>query len=255
MPTHTFRCLALAVAGLVSTSASALDVQFDSGKTRGHLVELFTSEGCSSCPPADRWLSTLKRDKRLWKSVFPIAFHVDYWDYIGWPDRFAQPNHSQRQRQHRGIGNVYSVYTPGFVVAGREWRGWFDGDALPLNEANDATVRMQVELRDGDGANQILTAEVAGDKPLPRDLHLHFAVLGMDLKTDVRAGENAGRELSHDFVALRWYKWPLKVEGGKATLSTPFRLPTTDAGRLAASAWVSVDGTQQPLQAVGGFLE
>ena len=95
---------------------------------------------------------------------------------------------------------------------------------------------------------------MVGDRPLPKDLQLHLAVLGMGLETDVRAGENAGKKLSHDFVLLRWYRWPLKIEDGKAKLMAPFRLPTTDAQRLAASLWVSVDGTQQPLQAVGGYL-
>ena len=132
MSALSLRNLLMGVACVFASSAHGLDVTFDSGKARGHLVELFTSEGCSSCPLADRWLSTLERDNRLWKSVFPIAFHVDYWDYIGWPDRFAVPRHSHRQREHRGLGNVYSVYTPGFVVAGREWRGWFDGDQLPV---------------------------------------------------------------------------------------------------------------------------
>lgn len=254
MQAQLIRNLIFAGACLFASGGYALDVTFDSGKTRGHLVELFTSEGCSSCPPADRWLTTLKRDGRLWKSVFPVAFHVDYWDYIGWPDRFALPKYSHRQREHRGLGNVYSVYTPGFVVAGREWRGWFDGDSLPVSERNDSPVRMRVQLRDGDGPDQILTAELESDKSLPADLQLHLTVLGMDLKTQVRAGENAGRKLAHDFVALRWYRWPLELAGGKATLSTPFRLPTTDAGALAANVWVSVDGTQIPLQVVGGYL-
>lgn len=255
MYAQLFRGLTLALATFAASHAAALDVQFDSGTTRGHLVELFTSEGCSSCPPADRWLSTLKRDERLWKTVFPVAFHVDYWDYIGWPDRFAQPGHSQRQREHRGLGNVYSVYTPGFVVAGREWRGWFNGDALPVHERDDAPVRIRVQLRDGAGVDQLLSAQITGDQALPPNLQLHLAILGMDLETDVRDGENAGRKLSHDFVALRWYRWPLKIDGANASLAAPIRLPTTDAPRLAASLWVSVDGTQRPLQAVGGFLE
>jgi hypothetical protein len=98
MRTQIIRNLLYAGARLFASSGHALDVTFGSGKTRGHLVELFTSEGCSSCPPADRWLSRLKRDSRLWKSVFPVAFHVDYWDYIGWPDRFAVPQYSALQR-------------------------------------------------------------------------------------------------------------------------------------------------------------
>ena len=94
---------------------------------------------------------------------------------------------------------------------------------------------MRVQLRDGNGPDQILTAELSSDKPLPADLELHFTVLDMDLETQVRAGENASRKLTHDFVALRWYQWPLKLKDGKAKLTTPFRLPKTRAQRLAAN--------------------
>jgi len=255
MQAKLVRCLLFASMCLFTSGGYALDVSFDSGTTRGHLVELFTSEGCSSCPPADRWLSTLKRDRRLWKSVFPVAFHVDYWDYIGWPDRFAVPRHSHRQREHRRLGNVYSVYTPGFVVAGSEWRGWFDGETLPVSQPNDAPIRMRIQLSDDNGPGQLLAAELNSDEPLPANLQLHLAVLGMELKTAVRAGENAGRKLTHDFVALRWYRWPLKLAASESTFTTPFRLPTTATKVLAASVWVSVDGTQKPLQVVGGYLK
>lgn len=100
---------------------------FSSGTGKTTVIELFTSEGCSSCPPADNWLSGFKSDPRLWKQIIPLAFHVDYWDYIGWRDRFASPAFSARQSDHKKQGNIRSVYTPGLVVDGREWRGWFGG--------------------------------------------------------------------------------------------------------------------------------
>src|SRR5947207_2933082 len=71
---------------------------FTSGETAATLVELFTSEGCSSCPPADAWMSRLKRNPDLWKAIVPAVFHVDYWDRLGWPDRFARPEFTRRQR-------------------------------------------------------------------------------------------------------------------------------------------------------------
>ncbi len=93
------------------------------------IIELFTSEGCSSCPPADAYLSQFSTSEDLWQGIIPLAYHVDYWDYIGWKDRFAHPSFSQKQRLYRSYGVVASVYTPGFVVDGKEWRGFFN----PLN--------------------------------------------------------------------------------------------------------------------------
>ena len=89
------------------------------------MIELYTSEGCSSCPPAEAWLSTWKSSPDLWKSVFPVAFHITYWDDLGWTDSFAQPAFTQRQRDYAARLGQDSVYTPEFVVNGREWRGWF----------------------------------------------------------------------------------------------------------------------------------
>ncbi len=94
---------------LASSALGAAPLQFTSPETRVTLLELYTSEGCSSCPPADRWLSGLRDDPRLWREVVPVAFHVDYWDAIGWPDRFASAAHSERQRTYARSGHVGSV--------------------------------------------------------------------------------------------------------------------------------------------------
>jgi len=82
------------------------------------VVELFTSQGCSSCPPADRLLSKLSRDPRLAGRVIPLAFHVDYWDYIGWRDPFASPRWSQRQKDYARVFRSNRIYTPQLVVSG-----------------------------------------------------------------------------------------------------------------------------------------
>ena len=95
-----------------------------SSNTQVSLLELYTSEGCSSCPLADRWVSSLKDDPKLWKEFIPLSFHVDYWDYIGWKDRFASPAYSRRQKQYAQQGAVSTVYTPGFLNNGQEWRPW-----------------------------------------------------------------------------------------------------------------------------------
>ncbi len=100
------------------------DIIIHSDVTQSNLIELYTSEGCSSCPPADRWLSTLKEHPALWQRLVPIAFHVDYWDYIGWKDRFSQSEFSARQRQYVKENALPTVYTPGIMSNGKEWRNF-----------------------------------------------------------------------------------------------------------------------------------
>ena len=92
---------------------------FQSGHTQSSLIELFTSEGCSSCPPAEKWLSALKSNQDLWKKTVPVAFHVDYWDRLGWRDRFAKPEFTSRQQRYAAAWGGDSVYTPGlWLTAG-----------------------------------------------------------------------------------------------------------------------------------------
>ena len=112
-------------------------VSFKSATEQTGMLELYTSEGCSSCPPADSWLSSLKNEDGLWREFIPLAFHVDYWDYIGWKDRFASPKNSNRQRQYARGQSLKTVYTPGFLYNGEEWRGWFIRRFIDLPEGND----------------------------------------------------------------------------------------------------------------------
>jgi hypothetical protein len=90
----------LPVFGLLALAgwACAGELSVQSGPARAHLLELYTSEGCSSCPPAEQWFSTLKQSPRLWKEIVPVAFHVNYWDQLGWKDKLASPANTARQR-------------------------------------------------------------------------------------------------------------------------------------------------------------
>src|SRR5215470_11757488 len=117
---------------------------FESSDTQSSLIELFTSEGCSSCPPAEKWLSRLKSNQELWKKIVPLAFHVDYWDHLGWRDRFAKPEFNSRQQHYAAAWGGDSVYTPGFVVNGKEWRGWFGGDVTPTSSTKVGVFRVSL---------------------------------------------------------------------------------------------------------------
>ena len=237
----------LVVIFAISVATECGAVEFESGMHRNHLLELYTSEGCSSCPPADRWLSTLSDDPRLWHSVVPVAFHVDYWDYIGWSDRFAKPTHSQRQRQYAANKHVSTVYTPGFILNGREWRGWFRRESIPESSAPGGQLRVDL-------ANETVTIAFKPASATEIQLTATVVWLGMGLNSEVKAGENRGRNLSHDFVALDTDDIKLERKDGayRALLPTPASLPVP---ATALAAWVQETGDLTPLQAVGGWID
>src|SRR5258708_5201471 len=102
----------------ISMNAQAEPLTFQSALEQTALLELYTSEGCSSCPPAETWLSRMKESPGLWKDFVPVAFHVDYWDYLGWRDLWATRGFSDRQRAYAGHWQSKSIYTPCFVLNG-----------------------------------------------------------------------------------------------------------------------------------------
>src|SRR5204862_2851379 len=145
---------------------------FESGETQSSLIELFTSEGCSSCPPAEKWLSALKSNQELWKKIIPVAFHVDYWDHLGWRDRFAKPEFTSRQQRYAAAWGGDSLYTPGFVVNGKEWRDWFGGNVTPTSSAKVGVLRVSFS---NDGK---LSASFVPATTQPGALALNVALLG-----------------------------------------------------------------------------
>jgi hypothetical protein len=217
---------------------------FESKATRTNLLELYTSEGCSSCPPAEAWLSKLKDDPRLWNEFVPVAFHVDYWDRLGWRDPFASKQWTARQYEYSARWKSSSVYTPGFVLNGREWRN----SGVPA-ASNDKPGVLKLTVADGDVVKATFSPE-AGEA---RKFDLHVARLGSDLRINVKAGENSGRKLLHDFVVLSLVKEPL------AANTKQLRLPPATAAqgsppREAVAAWITEAGQLEPIQAVGGWL-
>ena len=178
---------ALATPAVHASTCSAV-----SGDARASLLELYTSEGCSSCPPADRWLSQLPANS----GVVPLAFHVDYWDRLGWRDPFAQAAFSQRQRdRNSGLG---WVYTPQVMLDGKDFRAWHRGLPARSNAPAEAslalTLKQNPERIDAEAAIRFSTP-AAG-----RDATLYLALVESRLVSKVTAGENAERTLHHDHV-------------------------------------------------------
>ena len=242
------RYLVLSLALTVPVHCAAQTADIRGPASRVTLLELFTSEGCSSCPPAERWLNATEARSDLWSRVVPVAFHVDYWDYIGWPDRFAAAAHSRRQRAYREVGRTGGVYTPGLVVGGREWRGWFRDPTLRLPPGVEVGP-ISVDVRDGRFQARFEPAAEA-----PESLELHVARLGFDLVTEVRAGENHGRTLRHSFVVLGWSRHRMSPGGGWLEASGVLPEASSPTPREALALWVGVPGDPFPIQAAGGWL-
>ena len=213
------------------------EVKLESGPQRVHLLELFTSQGCSSCPPAEAWMSQLKSEPRLWKDFIPLAFHVDYWDRGGWRDPFASKEWTARQYQYSENWKNDSVYTPGLVFDGREL-----GVRVVPTRPSEKSGTLKLALV----AGKIIAEFVPADGAM-KDVDLHIATLGFDLTTKVNAGENSGRDLKEDFVVLSLANQ--KMTGGKSEFD--FK-PDARAGAIAA--WITAPNQMEPIQVVGSWL-
>jgi hypothetical protein len=222
-------------------------VVFQTSDTRVALLELFTSEGCSSCPLAEKWLSGLKNSTGLWTEFVPVALHVDYWDYLGWRDPWASNQFSARQRAYVSSWRADSVYTPGFVLNGNEWRDWANSSKEPHPSKTKAGV-LKVSSQDLTHWNVTFIPATSATG----EYEVHAALLANSLTSDVKAGENRGRRLTHDFVATDFASSSLKADADK--LEGQFTVAQGQGSRRALAVWITHKGTLEPLQAVGGWL-
>lgn len=206
------------------------------------VVELYTSEGCNSCPPADRWLSAL----RATPEVVALAFHVDYWDRLGWKDRFASAAFTERQARQRASTGARFSYTPQVVVDGRDRKDW-PSLRLPTASGQAATVRVTL-ARDGER----FVASVVAEAGAPRRLAAYWAVTEDGHVTAVKAGENEGATLRHDFVVRDHASvpaWAARTGAAESLLFAP--TSRAEAGRPRSVALVVVDAsTGRPVQAL-----
>lgn len=222
---------ALAAIGVMTSvalpSQAATPCELRSPPHRLGLLELYTSEGCSSCPPADRWLSRL-RPAYSDQQVVPLAFHVDYWNQLGWPDRYSHRRYTQRQQQASGRNRAEFIYTPQFLLDGKDVRPARSGDGLtpylaPINkEPSRANIVAQASL----GPSREI--EVRGTAALAHGsgtAETYIAIYENGIISKVAAGENGGKTLQHDFV-VRALVGPIAFNPqGVATLEHKITLP------------------------------
>ncbi len=232
------RAIATACCAVALVPADAAGCSAKSAALSPVVVELYTSEGCSSCPPADRWLSSLKNRP----GVLALAFHVDYWDRLGWVDRFADPAYTQRQRQVQTTSGAAFVYTPQVVVDGRDWN-W---RSQPLPPQRPASIEVTLTHKD-----RQVEAVVQPREGAPTRLAAYWAVLEDGHVSDIGAGENAGATLRHDDV-VRSYRPVGAWNTAERAHRLAFDLPTArEPARPQRTALVVYDArTGRPLQAV-----
>jgi len=232
--------LVLTLALLQTTGALAGKLAFNSGPRQVKLLELYTSQGCSSCPPAERWLNELVEDEALWSGIVPLAFHVDYWDYLGWKDKYARPENAERQRAYARLERARGVYTPGMFVNGREWRGWILRANPRASDKVPGNLSVTVENNEVDATFEAETSPY----------ELHVALLGFGIETNVERGENRNSTLRQEFVVLghQWY------QSSNGSWHVPLPRADTKADRYGIAVWLSTPGNPTPLQATGGWL-
>lgn len=222
-------------------------VEFESGEKKVRLLELYTSQSCSSCPPAESWLNDLKKTSGLWKSFVPVSYHVAYWNHLHWVDSFSKEEFSQRQREyHRVIRG--GVYTPQFVLDGKDFRRWRRGASLSSSEKSGnlkvsydtSSMKAKIDYRLEKGS---------------RDLICYGAYLESGHPVKVLRGENRGRTILQDFIALDLRQ--KKAVRGKSNYECEIELKTTQANdkfEHSVAFWLVDAKTYEVVQATGGKI-
>lgn len=252
---HLIRFIAAVTAAVISIPAAAGQCSAQSGARTAVLVELYTSEGCDSCPPADRWLSSLQVQGYTPDKVVPLALHVDYWDYIGWKDPYAKREFATRQRRQAELKRAKIIYTPQVVLQGQDFRRWGTGDfAAAVEKMNGQPPRAKIDLTlDAVGRTSVdvtLNAELLSSAER-KDSAVYLAAFENKLTSQVSAGENKGKTLPHDYVVREWvgpieFGDRLKVSA-KRTLPL---LPNANPRQSGVAAFVQNRSTGDVLQAL-----
>jgi hypothetical protein len=248
VPAAAAAAIAFATPG--GASAANASCHVESGPRTAALVELYTSEGCDSCPPADRWLSRHVPVGAGGDTV-ALAFHVDYWDRLGWKDRFASAAHTERQYDVMRMNGQRFVYTPQVLVGGHAFDDWRSGSpsrAIAAINTRSARARIAIDATVNGSDVAIVARTTVDNAPGDRNASLAVALADNGLVSDVKSGENAGARLAHDHV-VRHFASGFKVAQGAARAVLDWRLPE-EAGRSPAIVAFVQDANGDILQAV-----
>jgi hypothetical protein len=247
-------CALLAMMAIAVTGEAAPTCRATSGALVRPLIELYTSEGCDSCPPAERWLSGRFDAGDSRAPAIALAFHVDYWDRLGWVDRFASAQFTARQYDAMRANGASFVYTPQILLQGHDYGSWRDADAKAIDDAARANAGATISLEATPGARNVVVhadAHVA-DRSAAR---LFVAYADSGLVSDIKAGENRGLRLVHDHVVRA-----LRLAGttsGDGRIDTTLTLPRPNEHGTHPTlvAFVAREATGDVLQALAVPLD
>lgn len=216
---------------LTNVTVAATQCTQQSAATRAVLLELFTSEGCSSCPPAERWLSNLVPQVFTSTEVVPLAFHVDYWDYLGWRDPFGDSQYTARQYAYTRMHAGAFAYTPQVVLQGQNYAAWYRERQFRQDAQNArvtaprAKLQLKQQLADNNSVKLIVTGKLLAGEHAD-SVRLYAALYQNDIESDVIRGENGGSRLHHDFVVRSFAASSEAPDTeGRLLLKTTFNLP------------------------------
>jgi hypothetical protein len=258
MTAQHFARVALAVILLVAPGrvGAAAECTAISAGRRVPLLELYTSEGCNSCPPADRWFSALPVRGLTPERVVALAFHVDYWNYLGWSDPFSKAEYSARQRAASVRNKARFVYTPQFLLDGRDYRrGIFRDDladrviAIGQDDAR-ATIRLD-QVAEADEVVLVHSRVALTDAAQAQGARAYVALYENRLSNRITAGENRGKHLQHDFVVRELSPPQPAGPDGKVVVQHRFDLDRRwKRGDMHIAAFVQNERTGETLQAM-----
>ena len=185
------------------------------------VVELYTSQGCSSCPPADKFLHELAKQD----DVIALALHVDYWDYIGWKDEFARPHHTERQKAYARVAGSRTVYTPQMVIGGVDHVIGTRPQEVAATLTKHMMADTYVEISGSRTANTV-TLEMREVVPVDGAMVVQLVTYNPSASVDIKRGENAGKTLNYTNIVTSWTA--LEAWNGDAPLTLEAEVPNDD---------------------------
>ena len=238
------------LAGAEAHAASACHAA--SGTLTRPLVELYTSEGCDSCPPAERWLSSRFAATGSTSQAIALAFHVDYWDRLGWVDRFASADYTARQYAMMHASGGTFVYTPQLLLQGRDFSAWRDADTSPIDAAAHANAAATIAMDVVPGARELV---VHADARIlhgsgAHDAELFIAYADSGLVSQIGAGENRGLRLTHDHVVRTLRLAGRESGAGRVDATLTVTRPIERGAQPVLVAFVERASTGDVLQAL-----
>jgi len=238
-----------------SQLATAAQCEKRSSNDRASLVELYTSEGCSSCPPADKWLSKMGNKQDIDSLFIPLSFHVDYWNYIGWIDPYSQSGFTSRQKDIARRGRLSTIYTPQVVLNGKDYRAWRRQNtpvlvrAISENPPN-ADIHVKIANKNSSRVQLAITGKLRSTAKRS-NVRMYVAVYENNLSNSVSSGENRGRRLNHDYVVRQIKPYIMPSSQDKVSIKHTVKIePDWKRDDLGVAVFVQHQRTGKVYQAL-----